>query len=254
METQQRQQSDTIKDLFSVGAHFGYSKAKRHPSMQQFIYGTTHDHEIIDLTATTERLRQATDVLADLIKNGKTVLFVGGKKEAQEAVRTTAEALSMPYVAGRWIGGTITNFKEIRRRVDKLQNLRTQREKGELAKYTKYEQLSFDREIEDLARYYEGLIPLTDLPDAVVVIDPEQERIAAHEASLKNIPVVAIANSDCNIRTVDYPIPANDTLKSSIDHLCGMIRDQLAAVAAQEETTSRTEPSNNGGSNSSSQE
>jgi len=232
-----------IADLFFVGAHFGYKKASRHPTMQPYMYGTKDDHEIIDLYKTKEQLEKAQTWLADTASNGGTVLFVGGKNEAHEPIARNAADLGMPYVAGRWVGGTITNFKQIRRQVDKLQSLRTQKEKGELAKYTKYEQLAFDREIEDLARYYDGLIPLTSTPKIMVVVDPKQEQIAVHEAQVAGIPVVAIASTDCDIRGLGLVIPANDNSAATIQYLLDTIGSRLSNVAQtqSDQSSSKTQ-------------
>jgi len=228
---------DRIQQLFSVGAHIGYSKSHRHPTMMPFIYGSKDSREIIDLEETITKLDAVTNSLVDVIKNGKHVFFVGGKKEAHDAVVTNAQELGMPYVAGRWIGGTLSNFKQIRRQVDKLQSLRTQKEKGELTKYTKREQLSFDREIDDLSRYYEGLIPMEHIPGALFVIDPKQERIAVHEAMVRNIPVYALANTDCDVREVTDVIPANDNSKATIDMIFSMMVPALADVHVQSDTS-----------------
>lgn len=238
MASTENHNTDRIADLFSVGAHIGYTKASRHPTMMPYTYGVKNDREIIDLHSTLAQLDKATEMVTDIASRGKQVLFVGGKNEAHESVKHNAQQLGMPYVAGRWVGGSLTNFKQIRRQVDKLQNLRSQKEKGELAKYTKYEQLSFDREIADLERYYEGLIPLTDLPAAMVVVDPKQEQIAVHEARVKDIPVIAIANTDCDVRVVDHVIPANDNAKATIDYLLNHLGSAMAEHVSADQSTS----------------
>lgn len=205
-----------IDALFSVGAHFGCRRSRRHPSAAPFIFGVKGTVDIFDLEKTTQALAAAEAFVSGLAKDGKVILFVGGKKEASEAVAAGAAALGLPYVASRWIGGTMTNFGQIRGRVDKLLELTEKREKGEFAKYTKKERLLIDREIERLTELFRGLIPLQALPAALFVIDPRTEETAAREAKKQGIPVVALANSDCDMRAAAYPIPANDASRASI--------------------------------------
>ena len=143
-------------------------------------------------------------------------LWVGGKSEAREAVKKAGKELEMPFVAGRWIGGTLSNFSEIKKRIARLEELTEQREKGELGKYTKKERLLFDREIEKLSIYFGGLSQLKSLPKFLVVIDPKKEYIAVAEARKMRIPVVALASSDSNFYELDYVIPGNDSSRQSI--------------------------------------
>ncbi len=219
---------DLIQELFSVGAHIGYSKARRHPSQSVHIYGLKNRIDIIDLEKTRAQLAEAVHFLSEIAAQGGTILLVGGKAEARRAIQQTGEATGMPFVAGRWIGGTLTNFSQIRKQVDKLQSLREDRDKGELSKYTKREQLSFDREIADLERYYSGLIPLkTNQPEAMVIIDPKQEHIALKEALVSRIPTVAMANTDCDISKIDHSVPANDSSQAAVDLVVGQFREAI---------------------------
>jgi small subunit ribosomal protein S2 len=147
----------------------------------------------------------------------KILLFVGGKPESHKAIREAAARARAPYVVGRWIGGMLTNFSEIKKRVAHMQDLTTRREAGTLSKYTKFERLQIDREIDKLESMFGGLLPLGDkLPHAMFVVDPKREAIAIREAKRNNIPVIALANSDCNMHIIDYPIPANDAAIKSI--------------------------------------
>lgn len=225
-----------IRDLFSVGAHVGYSTSLRHPAMSRYVYGRKGNTDIIDLHRTAETIDTVSNALAQHLKQRHTILFVGGKSEAQAAIKAAGQRLGMPYVAGRWVGGTITNFKQIRQQVDKLERLREQKEKGELGKYTKREQLSFDREIADLERYYDGLIPLTGLPHALFVVDPKQEYTAVHEAYIRDIPVYALANTDCSASQCEDIVPANDNEKSAIDYVVGTITERLSEHVSGGET------------------
>lgn len=217
MDSEVKSANDPVIDaLFSVGAHLGYRHSRRHPSAAPFIFGVKATVEIFDLEKTQRLLAAAEDFVSGLAQAGKTLLFVGGKKEAAEAVASGAQALRMPYVASRWIGGTLTNFGQIRGRVDKMLDLTQKREKGELAKYTKKEQLLISRDIEGLDELFRGLIPLTALPAALFIVDPRAEETAMREARKQKIPVIALANSDCDMNAPTYTIPGNDAARASI--------------------------------------
>lgn len=205
-----------VDALFSVGAHFGFVKSRRHPSAKPFIFGTKNNIEIFDLEKTSKELEKVLSFIEAQGKARALGLFVGGKSEAREAVEKAGRGLEMPYVAGRWIGGALTNFPEIKKRILRLEELTTQREKGELAKYTKKERLLIDREIAKLELYFGGLSQLKMLPKFVVVVDPKKEHIAVSEAKRMRIPVVALAGSDTNLHEVDYAIPGNDASRQSI--------------------------------------
>ncbi len=209
-------EGDIISDLFKAGAHFAFVKARRHPSTKPYIFGVKNRIEIFDLEKTNEALQKALEFVKNLGAMNASVLFVGGKGEAKNAVKMAAMKLNMPYVDGRWIGGTLTNFTQIKRRVAKLEELSAQKEKGELAKYTKRERMLIDREIDNLRFYFEGLSTMKDMPKAMIVVDPKKEEIAVKEAQEKGIPVVAIAGSDCDISVINHPVPANDASVASI--------------------------------------
>lgn len=205
-----------LQTLFSAGAHFGFGRGRRHPTASPFIFATKDRTDIFDLEATARCLEKASEFVRALAQKGGVLLIVGGKHEATGTVKSVAESIGVPYVAGRWIGGTLTNFKNIRKRIDRLQKLLAEREGGELGKYTKLERLLIDREIEELQSRFGGLVTLTDLPAALFVIDSRHEETAVKEANQLGIPVVGLANSDCDFSRVQYPIPANDTSVRSI--------------------------------------
>ena len=216
MEQEKKVNNERIEEMFKVGAHFGYSKTRRHPSITPYIFGVKNRVEIVDLEKTDELLQKTLDFMTDLAKEGKQVLFVGGKNEARGALKLAAESVGMPFVDGRWIGGTLTNFSEIKKRLMKLEDLVKQKEKGELSKYTKKERLMIDREIANLERFFSGISSMKDLPKAVVVVDAKKEIIAVSEAQKMKIPVIALCNTDCNITELDYPIIGNDASVESI--------------------------------------
>ena len=205
-----------IDSLFAVGAHFGYRRSKRHSTAVPFIFGAKNGVEIFDLEKTKTAIQKAEEFVRTLSQGGKQILFVGGKNEARETVKNGALKIGMPVVFGRWIGGTLTNFANIRARIDKMLDLISKREKGELAKYTKKERLLIDREVAKLEERFGGLVPLKGMPGAMFVIDPGTEHIAVTEAKKEKIPVIALASSDCDFSKIEYAIPGNDASRASI--------------------------------------
>ncbi|HUO50838.1 MAG TPA: 30S ribosomal protein S2 [Candidatus Paceibacterota bacterium] len=208
-----------VQELFEAGAHFALPRARRHPSAAPYLFGTKDRTDIFDLEETKKRFDAARAFLTSVSGTGRAILFVGGKPEARAAIESAAKQTGQPYVAGRWIGGTLTNFKNIRKRIERLQQLMRERESGELEKYTKRERLMIDREIEELLGRFGGLITLTDLPGALFVIDSRHEHTAVEEANQLKIPVVSLASSDCDFSKVQFPIPGNDTSVRSIRHV-----------------------------------
>ncbi|TSC85186.1 MAG: small subunit ribosomal protein S2 [Parcubacteria group bacterium Gr01-1014_17] len=222
-ETKEPASDPVIDALFKVGAHYGYAKTRRHPSTASYILGLKNRVEIINLEQTKELLEAAKVFVKTLGAEGKIILFVGGKHEAADAVRQGAMEIGMPNVSGRWIGGTLTNFAQIRSRVDMLLDLKAKREQGDLAKYTKKEQLLISRDIEKLEELFGGLVGMKALPAALFIVDPKEEKTAASEAKRLKIPVVALASSDCDISDIAHPIIANDSSMGSIRHFVNEI-------------------------------
>jgi small subunit ribosomal protein S2 len=200
----------SVEDMFHAGAHYGYGKSRRHPSVSSHIYTTKNKTDIIDLEKTSVQLDSAKEFIKSLGAHNKVVLFVGTKPEAKEVVKNIAEALNMPYVNERWIGGTLSNFTEIKKRINELENYRKENKEGGLEKYTKKERVVMAKKMEKLARYYSGLVGLKKLPDALFIVDAKAESIAQTEGYKSNVPVVALINSDSNIKKIDYPIVCND--------------------------------------------
>ncbi|PCI30343.1 30S ribosomal protein S2 [Candidatus Wolfebacteria bacterium] len=215
-----------LKEMFEAGTHFAYARSRRHPSVAPFIFGAKNRIEIFDLEKTYDTLATTKEYVKGLGKEGKVILFVAGKNEAHDALVKGAESIEMPHVAGRWIGGTLTNFTQIKKRIDKLADLKEKKEKGSLAQFTKKERLLIDRDIEDLERTFGGITTLAKKPDALFVVDPRQEIIAVKEADVIGIPVIAIMGSDCNIKEVSQAIVGNDSARGSISYFI----DQLSAA------------------------
>ncbi len=212
-----KENSDTIiEKMFKAGAHYGYSKTRRHPSVSPYIYVTKNKTDIIDLEKTNVMLEQAAEFIKSLGARGKVVLFVGTKPEAKEVVKNVALSLNMPYVTERWIGGTLSNFVEIKKRIAELENYRKDSAEGGLDKYTKKERVVLAKKMDKLSRYYSGLVGLKKTPDALFIIDAKAEHIAATEARKSNVPVVSLVNSDSNIKGINYPIVGNDSSIPSI--------------------------------------
>lgn len=214
-----------IEAMFGAGAHFALAKTRRHPSAKPYIFGAKNTVEIFDLEKTKICLENARKFITETASRGEMLLLVSGKFEARDAVKNAASSIGQPFVAGRWIGGAITNFSEIRKRVEKLLEMRTKRATGEFAKYTKKEQLLLDRELDDLEKLFGGLTSMTVIPKAVFVVDPAKEKTVVAEAHRKKIPVVALANSDCDFTEIDYPIPANDGAIKSISFFVNEIAE-----------------------------
>ena len=212
-----KDKNTTIDTMFRSGFHFGVARSRRHPSTKNYIFGVKNKTEIFDLEKSEIALIAALEFIKKIAASGKKVLFVTGKSEAKETLRQAAQKIGQPFVAGRWIGGTLTNFKEIRKRIDKFESRQAEKEKGELAKYTKKERLLIDREIAKLEVMFGGIVSMKDKPGAMVVIDPKKEAIAVEEARQTGVPVVALASSDCDLSLVNYPVPGNDVAKASIE-------------------------------------
>lgn len=206
-----------VQDMFSVGAHYGYTRTRRHASVKPFLYGTKNRTDIIDLEKTAVQLDTALEVLKTLGTTGKQVLFVGTKPEAKDAVRAAAESLNMPFVDVRWIGGTLTNAKQIGSRVALFEDMSAKLEKGELLAKTKKEKLLQERKIVKLGKMFGGLTTMKGQPAALVVVDSREESIAVTEANQMGIPVISLSNTDCDVRLVSYPVVANDANKKSIE-------------------------------------
>jgi small subunit ribosomal protein S2 len=227
-----KDKNSMVEAMFKVGAHFGLSKARRHPSAKPFIFGVKNKIEIFDLEKTNEALEKAKAFIASVGATGKQVLFVAGKSEAITAVKNAAAKVGQPVVGGRWIGGTLTNFIQIRKRIEKYENRLKEKEKGELAKYTKKERLLIDREIAKLETLFGGIVSMKEKPGALIVVDPKKEYIAVEEARQVGVPVVAIASSDCDLSLVNHAIPANDSSAAS----AAFFLDELARAYSEGKT------------------
>lgn len=216
-ENKQKDNNSLIEKLFAAGSHFGFSRSRRHPTMRPYLYGSKHGTDIFDLEKTAQLLEDAKEVLKKAGSDGKVVLFVGTKEETSKLVKDRAVEIETPFVTNRWIGGLLTNFAEIKKRVARLKQLTEEGESGELErKYTKRERVLIARETEKLSFNFGGIKDMDKRPDFLLIVDPRHDHIAISEAKELSIPVVAIMSSDNDAGSVQYPVIVNDTLQSSV--------------------------------------
>ena len=228
--------NQVIEKLFAAGAHFGYTSSRRHPSVSKFIFGEKGGTELFDLEKTADALEGALEFVKTLAASRKAILFVGGKAEARQAIERVADRLNQPYVSGRWIGGTLPTIQEIGKRIARLTEHSDLREKNELGHFTKHERLLIDREIADLEVMFGGLKGMRKLPDALFVVDPKKEAGAVEEARQHNIPVVALLNTDCDLKGIKFPIPANDASVQSIAYVLDEVAKTYESNLAEANT------------------
>ena len=219
----------SISTLLDAGSHFGHQTRRWNPKMKPYIFGSRGDIYIIDLKKTLIGLDQAYTFVSDLTRKGGTVLFVGTKKQAQEAVADAANRCGMPYVNARWLGGMLTNFVTIRTRVERMEELEAMDADGRMALLPKKEQILLHKELGKLQTNLNGIRNMKRVPDAIFVIDTNREEIAIHEAHRLNIPVVGTLDTNCDPDDVDYGIPANDDAIRSVRLLAGFLADAVIA-------------------------
>ena len=217
----------TIKQLLEAGAHFGHQTGRWHPRMKNYIFTKRNGIHIIDLEKTATMLGKACEYVRELVAGGGTILFVGTKKQAQESLAEEAKRCGMPYVDQRWLGGMLTNFATIQARIDHLVRLEDQQSRGEFGRLTKKEILKINEEIQKLNKQMGGIKEMTNLPNALFIVDPTKENIALAEAKRMGIPVVAIADTNCNPDTIDYPVPANDDAIRAVKLICSKMAEAV---------------------------
>jgi small subunit ribosomal protein S2 len=230
--------SVTMKQLLEAGVHFGHQTGRWNPKMKPFIFGERNGIHIIDLRQTLEQIERVTEFVRDLVAGGGVVLFVGTKKQAQQAVAEAAERAQMPHVSFRWLGGMLTNFNTIHKRILYMKELGRMEQSGEMDALPKKERLRLRREREKLDRSLGGVRELDSLPDAVFIIDVKTEQIAVKEAHRLGIPVIALVDSNCDPDLVDFMIPGNDDAIRSAQLVASAIAEacvegrQLATAGA----------------------
>lgn len=221
-----------LEGLLKAGVHFGHLKSRRHPKMDEYIFTTRKNINILDLEKTTEKLETAAKFLAEVAKSGKPILFVGMKKQTHDTVKSLAARLGESYVIDRWLGGTLTNFGMIRGRAKYLNETNDKIGQGAFKKYTKFEQAKKSEEIEKLERKVGGIRHMEQLPGAIVIADIKEAALVIHEARKMHIPVAGVTDTNTDPSLVDYPIPGNDDALSSLRLLLGALGK--AVLAAKE--------------------
>ena len=217
----------SLIEMLQAGMHFGHSTSRWHPKMGDFIFGERSGIHIIDLEKTQAQLEASLKKIKEITSRGGIVLFVGTKSQAKDIVKKYAQACSMPYVNERWLGGTLTNFKQLKNSLKRLTSLKDQRDKGELKKYTKKEQIIIAREIEDMDRKIGGIEKMTKVPEAIFVVDIRNEKTAVKEASVTKTKIIAMCDTNVNPLGVDAVIPANDDAIKSIEMVCKLVCDAV---------------------------
>jgi small subunit ribosomal protein S2 len=228
--------SALVKQLVESGVHFGHRSSRWNPKMRPYIYARRNQIHIIDVRETIRGLLRAKKYLSNVSQHGSLVLFVGTKRQAGDAVQKAADRCGMPYINDRWLGGTLTNFRTIRSRLTRLEELERIRESDEINKYSKKMQSSLNREYRKMYRNLNGMRTMNRLPECMVVIDPKKEKNAVKEARKLGIATVALIDTDCDPDLVDLPIPGNDDSMRSIDLIINIIADAVAEGKAQAAT------------------
>ena len=217
----------SMKQLLEAGVHFGHQTRRWNPKMAEYIYTERNGIHIIDLQKSVGKVDEAYNAISDIVADGGTILFVGTKKQAQEAIKDEALKADMYFVNERWLGGMLTNFQTIQKRVNRLKELEAMEAEGVFEVLTKKEVQGLKHEMEKLEKYLGGIKDMDKLPGALFIVDPRKERIAVAEAHKLNIPIVAIIDTNCDPDEIDYPIPGNDDAIRAVRLLTGKIADAI---------------------------
>jgi small subunit ribosomal protein S2 len=219
-----------LEEMAGLGLHFGHKTSRVHPKMKPYIYGTRNTVHIIDLTQTAVKLQEALDFIKKLISEDKVLLLVGTKIQFKNLIKDIAIKSNLPYVNQRWLGGTITNFEIIKKRIEYFKELERKKKDRELEKYTKKERSELDKELKDLEVKFGGIKRLEKAPDAILVLDIKKDILAIREARKKGIKIIAIADTNVDPTLVNYPIPANDDAISSVKYILEKVKDTILKI------------------------
>jgi small subunit ribosomal protein S2 len=217
----------SLKELLEAGCHFGHQSSRWDPKMKPYIFTARDGIHVFDLAKTKEGLEAACAFAKETAANGGKIIFVGSKRQAKEVIKEVAQSVGMPYVSERWLGGTFTNWEQIKERISRLKDLKEKREKGEFKKFTKKERLLIDREIARLEKLFGGVIDLEDLPEAIFVVDTKRELAAVKEANKRDIKVIGLVDTNSDPDLIDYVIPANDDAVKSIELIVRKIGEAI---------------------------
>ena len=224
----------SVNYLLEAGVHFGHQKRRWNPKMKEFIYTTRDDIYIIDLQKTVKKLEEAYEAMKEIAQNGGSVLFVGTKKQAQEAAEECATRTNMYFVNERWLGGTLTNFKTIRSRIKRMEEIEKMEQEGVFEMLPKKEVIQIKKEYDKLNKNLRGIREMKKMPQALVIVDPRKEEIAIKEARILGIPVFGIVDTNCDPDMVDYVIPGNDDAVRAVKLLIGVLTNAIAEVNGNE--------------------
>ncbi|MDR1052449.1 MAG: 30S ribosomal protein S2 [Endomicrobium sp.] len=217
----------TMKALLEAGVHFGHQTRRWNPKMSKFIFGVRNKIHIIDLQKTLKELKKNYDIVRDFISNGKSIIFIGTKKQAQTSIKDEATRCGAYFVDNRWLGGTLTNFETVKKSILKYNKIVEMCDSSDVSMFSKKEFLILKKEKNKLSKTLEGLKNMMSLPDLVFIVDSNEESTALFEAKKLNIPVIAICDTNCNPDIVDYPIPGNDDAIRSVKLFCSIIADAV---------------------------
>src|SRR3989344_2925891 len=217
----------SLEELVKAGAHFGHQSRRWNPKIEPYLYGEKDGVHVFDLTKTKVLLEEALEVLKNASKEGKIILLLGTKKQAREKVEKVSKEAGVFYVNERWLGGTLTNFIQIKRSIQKMSDMKAKKEKGEYSEFTKKERLLLDREIERLERFFGGIADMEKEPDLLVIIDAKKEISAIRESKAKDVPVIAVVDSNSDPTSVDYPIPMNDDATKAVDYVLELFKEAI---------------------------
>jgi len=230
------EETELIKEMMDIGVFYGRSKARTNPKMRKYILTNRSGFSVIDLRKTLESLKKNLKLIEEVVAQKGTILFVGTSPSSKNIVKEVAEATEMPYVTERWLGGTLTNFETISKRINHLKRLKKEKVEGDWDKYTKKEQLDFEKELAKLERLFGGIESLNILPQLLFITNVSTNEIPAKEARVAGIPAVGVINTDANPRLIDHAIPANERSTKSIEFIMNKVREAVLAGKAKQAT------------------
>ncbi len=233
--------NELAKELIDAGVHFGHRISRWNPKMKPYIFGARNGIHIIDLQKTVVLFKEACDFVVNTVAQGGKVLFVGTKRQAQEAIHEEAQRIGHFYITNRWLGGLLTNFSTVKKSIERLKTLEAMRDSGEFANFKKKEALGFEREIEKLTFVFDGIRNMNGLPEILFIVDPKKEKIALSEAKKLGIPTIALLDTNCDPEDIDYVIPGNDDAIRAVKLFSSKIADAIAAGERRQQEINKEE-------------
>lgn len=225
------------EEMTRAGLHFGHRTSRIHPKITPYLYGVRNTVHIIDMEKTREKLEEVLKFIQEIVAENKSLLFVGTKVQAKDLVKSIAEECGFPYVSERWIGGTVTNFEIIKKRIAYFKELERKKDEGELEKYTKKERGKIDHELRNLEIKFGGIKNLERLPDSIFVLDMKKDFLAVKEAKMKGIKVIGIVDTNVDPTLADYPIPANDDALSSLKYILEKVKEVILKAKTKSQSS-----------------